>query len=790
MSVFAYKKFKIALNPDSKKVQGLKVGDIVRRQYFNGERTIYSLMCVLEIGTDSSGASYFIGALLEGDEPQSSELLDFVRVTSLFDTERSGALYLTASDSESPYMDIIDGIGKNESLSWPVGLQVDGNEDPLSQYIIEDQSLAITDYSESEDGHNRVLHFEKSENEGDVVLRQDFYKYVANPNRVLVSYKIKASSAQTATASLEYVDGVRVDGSLDVDVTTHWTYQLHAITVDWSGRHLRTFKLAFPELREAEEVWIADFNIILLSSVAQYGDASQIRIGKLDGLSDPVFGRLKGYGSYLQKMYSSGSAHVSGTLTAGDENGFGSTFYAGKIHRNVLLNSLSPNMAAAAKVDGVISPTGIGDVMKITTVSILTSQTKEWVESHVDREYTFSFWFYANNPCQLSLVQNRTAIGTIQIGSGKTHRWERHSVTFKVTSANASLQFKFTPVFTQEEGDAISSDSEIIEADTRVVYENSAFLCSPQLEAGRGATQYQATDAVLDYTEDYGAWFSRGGIGGTIQNPLLKLNFDGEGSIGTRTDSFLLKTDGSGYFAKMNIRWDEYGNVTFGENVTLDWDNFNDETKRRISGKTIKITGDNEMLVMHSNNGGDDIYAPSAITLGLLASNFELDDAAIKWQYKSGIQWTDILGSIDSTLDIAHDSELWGENDTIDIRVDVNIFGTHCYDTMTLKKRHTNGFRVEIESSQGTVFRNGNCSTTLTVKLYYQDQLVENMSGFRFLWHKYTLPDLENEDDDWYDDIDRTASSITLDYKLTSQDYFVVDVETVNAFSYTFAFNF
>ena len=47
-------------------------------------------------------APYFIGALLDGDEPQNGELLDFVRVTSLFDSSRSGALYLTASDGEAP----------------------------------------------------------------------------------------------------------------------------------------------------------------------------------------------------------------------------------------------------------------------------------------------------------------------------------------------------------------------------------------------------------------------------------------------------------------------------------------------------------------------------------------------------------------------------------------------------------------------------------------------------------------------------------------------------------------
>ena len=52
MSVFDYKKYKISLRHDSKKTQGLKTGDIVRRQYFDGKNLIYSLLCVMDHGVD------------------------------------------------------------------------------------------------------------------------------------------------------------------------------------------------------------------------------------------------------------------------------------------------------------------------------------------------------------------------------------------------------------------------------------------------------------------------------------------------------------------------------------------------------------------------------------------------------------------------------------------------------------------------------------------------------------------------------------------------------------------
>ena len=98
---------------------------------------LYSLMVVLTTGEDSvllpdgkeASSPYFIGALIEGDEPRDGELLDFVRLTSLTDERRSGAMYLTASDEEAPYMDVIDGMGTERSLYRPASLATFGCSD-------------------------------------------------------------------------------------------------------------------------------------------------------------------------------------------------------------------------------------------------------------------------------------------------------------------------------------------------------------------------------------------------------------------------------------------------------------------------------------------------------------------------------------------------------------------------------------------------------------------------------------------------------------------------------------
>ncbi|MDR1341520.1 MAG: hypothetical protein LBK58_15935, partial [Prevotellaceae bacterium] len=238
MSVFNYKKYKVSLKSDSKKTQGLRTGDIVRRQYFDGGNVIYSLMCVLDYGSDKvvdenneiREQPFFIAALLEGNAPQTVEILDFMRIASLFDTGRSGALYLTASDDQAPYMDVIDGIGRNRSLCWPESIGNIDNMDSMAQYIIQGKEYVFAEYIKSEHDHCRICHLVKNQasHSGFIGLRQDFYQYVENPERVLVSYKIKSSrELQNIKGSLEYANGVHIDGEVAVTSGTEWEYKFH-----------------------------------------------------------------------------------------------------------------------------------------------------------------------------------------------------------------------------------------------------------------------------------------------------------------------------------------------------------------------------------------------------------------------------------------------------------------------------------------------------------------------------------------------------------------------------------
>lgn len=748
-------------------------------------------MCVLSYGREEVvdantneivERNYFIGALLEGDVPQSEQILDFARITNLFDTSRSGALYLTGSDDHAPYMDVIDGIGRNASLSWPENLASSDYVDAESQYVV--SGVVDAEYLPAIEGHNRVLHLRQQEDVNDnfVGIQQDFYKYVQNPNRVLVSYKIKASRELACKMSLGYQDGTRIDGEETYTVTTDWQYKLHAVTIDYSGRYLRTLKLDLSTMQTNDEVWIADFNIILLSSIANFGDASKMRVGKLTGISDPVFGQLDGYGGYMQKLFASGSAHISGTLTAGDEHGFGATFYAGKIHRNAFVNSLDVMFVNGGEAIEVTAPnpTGIGKTYRIDGAIKMIGQYAAWYVPRIGDTYTLSFYVYADTPCQLQIQQNDKAVGTLQVREGGV--WQRQTITIDLLAPH-------------EMGEHLTFQIASVTG-------RSVLFAAPQLESGRIASQYQPTDDVLNYTDDYGAWFNRGGIGGTMQNPLLKLNYDGEGGIGTRNQSLLLKNDGSGYLASGNITWDKSGNVYFGDKVVMTWDNLSHTVQQGLLPKSIHIQGIDTVTLINNEYDGRLIAVPEILELSLEMDGFEEGAYKIAWFYLSGNQYVLMEGQTSRQLHINPLQDFWG-NTALTVKCVVTCNDRQYVDTITIKKNVTSGYELKIDSSKGTMYKNRDCETTLTAKVLYQGQEVSPRwadHNYRFRWKLYHLPDLENEDTEWWNRqpalmdmrtpaLDRCSRVLNLNYPLPEQDCFVCELTEVNAFSYVFPFD-
>lgn len=565
MAKIEYPKYKIVTDPDSHKRQGFRFGDVVRRQYADASGAVYSLMIVLEAGTEmiaGKESHYFIGALIEGDEPQAGERLDFVRVTSLIDPQREGAIYLTASDSDSPYMDIIDGLGSEFSLSYPQQLVAPTTTPGKHNYIRTGGNYFSYDYKESEDEVSRIVRIVR-QTPSHISLsgvRVILEEKMPNPEKLVICYRARASHrCEDMVVYFAYYTGDGMDYMDPVIVDTQWEYHVAVISVDWTGSKSKALNFNFQNNADNTGQWIeiADLNVIRLADLSSFGRATKGRTGRLTGVIDPVFGVLDGYGAYFQNLYATRNVNIAGTLTAGDENGFSSTFYVGKIHKNVIPNSMTIEFSGKqGTVSAADNPVGIGHVYDIGFGKTLIAQSREWSESRTGRRYCFSVWLQCDYQCAIKIFQNGHQFADFLISDGK--KWMRHHGSF------------------------ILSDTE--GSDVTITFDSQYAgpkICAPQLEAGSHPSQYQPTDGTLSYVEDYGAWFSKGGIGGTIQNPLLKLNPDG--SISSRDNSFVINPDGTGHFAGGRFRWT--GSQITLQDVTIRWEDLSEEARENLKGE-------------------------------------------------------------------------------------------------------------------------------------------------------------------------------------------------------------
>lgn len=558
MSKYDYTRFKIRIAPDSKKRQGLRTGDVVRRQYVDGASVYYSLMVVLSAGEDlveladgkHVASPYFIGGLIEGDAPRDGELLDFVRLTSLLDDRRGGAMYLTASDDEAPYLDVIDGMGTERSLCRPAS---------LAEYSCSGGAALDCRYTAFSGEASRIVRMTRTASATGTMVgsRIPLPPKVSHPGRLVISYRIRASRVLTGVPlSFGYTDGQETDGRDSVNVTTQWQYRLTLITVDFPAAHARSLTLDLTaHLTPGDWCEIADLNVCLLEHLATFDGATKARVGKITGISDPLFGMLQGYGAYFQRLYATRDVNIAGTLTAGDEAGFGSTFYVGRIHKNCFVNSLEPGFQPTAILYPDVPPAGIGKCFRIAAGETkVVCQSEAWTRAHAGERYCFSFWARNDTDTVATLRYGTSLLQEITVG----REWKRYHAVFVLKHMAGNAMYL-----------SLSGAA-------------GCLFSSPQLERGETPSLYQPTDGTLDETEAFGAWLCRGGIGGTIQHPLLRLEADG--SIRAGNDSFVIRPDGSGYFSGGAIRWDDEA-VTLSDRVLLKWENLDDETRHNLTGQ-------------------------------------------------------------------------------------------------------------------------------------------------------------------------------------------------------------
>lgn len=594
MSLYPYCKYKILIDPESKKTQGLRVGDVVRRQYFDAPRLVYSLMVVVETGSEivrEKESPYFIGALLEGDEPKNGELLDFVRVTNLFNPERGGALYLTASDAEAPYLDVIDGMATEHTLYFEQAVRRIGG------------------------GERFVFPVNGT---------------VCHPERLVISYHVRASKALPGVRlTLGYRDGSETDGTDIVDISTEWQYKLSLITVDYPQQYPRMVSIT-PELSGDEWCEVRDMNIVRLSDIATFSDSTKARVGKVTGIADPVFGLLEGYGAYFQNLYATRNVNIAGTLTAGDENGFASTFYVGKIHKNVVADSIGCRFSNSVVVEEA-SPAGIGHVVRVYGPTEIVVQSGAWRMERIGQCYTFSMWMKGPTG-KVVFFQDEHFIREVEIDIAG--EWRRYKIPFVIQdSPNPSLTLRL--------------ETELPEL----------LLTAPQMESGGNVSPYQPTDEHLSYVEDYGAWFNKGGIGGTIQNPLLRLNEDG--SICSRDGSFVIHPDGTGHFAGGKFSWT--GKDIVLKDMTIRWGEMDEETQDNLLAEagtySVQILTDNGN---HFINGEIATVLTACVYKGSEEITETIPDKLFHWKRISAnpegdTVWNELHAGIGRHLTVSHE---------------------------------------------------------------------------------------------------------------------------------------
>ncbi|BDF53406.1 hypothetical protein CE91St24_31170 [Odoribacteraceae bacterium] len=711
MALYEYSRFKIRIDPGSKKRQGLHIGDVVRRQYVDGAQTFYSLMVVLATGEDSvllpdgkeASSPYFIGALIEGHEPRDGELLDFVRLTSLTDERRSGAMYLTASDEEAPYMDVIDGMGTERSLCRPASLAAFG---------CSDNATWSYRYLPSEGPASRIIRIARSADQTAASggLHIPFSRSVSHPQRLVISFRIRASKALSAVPlRFGYADGTETDGQDTVDVTTEWQYRLCLITVDFPAEYACVLAFDLSEhLDPGDWCEVGDLNVCLSEHLSSFSEAAKIRIGRITGIADPLFGMLQGYGAYFQRLYATRDVHVAGTLTAGDEEGFGSTFYAGRIHKNCIIDSLNGNFTTTVVHLSSTTPTGIGkNILLPVSGGTLLCQKEAWTEKHAGERYCLSFWCYCPSKQETSfdILHGEKVLASLMM----PQTWQRVHIAFDIEPVPGSdlcIDFR---------------------TENRVVW----FFSSPQLEKGSVPTLYQPTDDTLNETDEYGAWFCRGGVGGTIQHPLLRLEPDG--SIRAGNDSFVINPDGSGYFSGGRFRWNK--DTIILQDVTIRWEDLDEEMQEQMRPRFVSVEGG---TVFHYPDAvSDNLCDPAEILLTGTAQNLTADSC--RWEYLAADGgWKDTGGN-SSVYTLTPDFPGWEGRNVLTLRFVIRTSGTSYHATHTVSKQYdgSDSYSLHVESDSGTVFRNHMIETTLRARLYKAGtEITDRIPDEQFLWSR------------------------------------------------------
>ncbi len=162
--------------------------------------------------------------------------------------------------------------------------------------------------------------------------------------------------------------------------------------------------------------------------------------------------------------------------------------------------------------------------------------------------------------------------------------------------------------------------------------------------------------------------------------------------------------------------------------------------------------------VFHYDSDGK--VSAETITLTASEQGVSSTQGNREWQYKSGGEWITIEGEQEMTLTLSHNDTIWGDRRTLTIRYLVQ--GIY-FDIITITKIYDgeDSYRVQVISSSGNNFINGDISTTLQAHVYKgSKEITDSIAPALFSWIRKSQD--ETGDAVWNQLHDGFGSSVTV----------------------------
>ncbi|PZX18115.1 tail protein (putative endopeptidase) [Breznakibacter xylanolyticus] len=265
-------------------------GDIVQCQVFDGKNVKKLVGIVKDLSGYANSGFGLQKPLLEGDSQLvAGQVYDFVRISSVSDTNRQGALYLTSSDQSAPFMDVIDGdyttINAPNKIryirDWMCGNSIDGGN-----HWIEIQAI---DYNGVNQAYQKPAWGSNT---------------LTNPSNLTNNSLNWEACGTQSLGGDEYVV-VDLQVEYDIEKVKVWHYYYDN----------RTYHHTKTEVSADGVNWYCIHNYIIHGEYVETYDGrtyvlgnkrTKARLGQLSGIVDANYGQLSGFGLYAENAYLTG----------------------------------------------------------------------------------------------------------------------------------------------------------------------------------------------------------------------------------------------------------------------------------------------------------------------------------------------------------------------------------------------------------------------------------------------------------------------------------------------------